>query len=206
MTIREIVFRVLSDLNQTPGDANLSTRHAWSAFWGSMRVLLRREHDMNRLLNSNLYKTQVFNTEKVDKYADSCVPLSCAVCRIKLPKVLFSAKGPVFRLVGNDFEQRFTVVSAFDFENKTTLKGNKTKYAYVEGEYLYLSECVPCLKIGFIPEDLDYSSPDGCSILDTSLDFPPHLFEPALSMTKQSISTKVQIPTDTTNNNNSNPG
>lgn len=206
MTIREIVYRLLGDFNQASGDANLTTRHAWSAFWGSMRVLLKREHDLNRLFNSNLYKTQVLNTETVDKYADSCVPLECAVCRIKLPKVLFSAKGPVFRLVGNDFNQRFTVVNAFDFENKTKLKGNSTKYAYVEGDYLYLSECVPCLKVGFIPEELDFSDPKGCSILDTALDFPPHLFEPALSMAKQGIGVKFQIPTDTTNNNNPNPG
>ena len=204
MTRREIVSRLRNDLNAHSADSVLTNRHLWNAFWTTSRVLIQREADTNKLKDQYAsFKSYDLNTEQVDIYEGTCVPISCIACRVELPKVLTSKTGLVYSFLGSpDFHTRYVIVSPFEFQVKTKIKGSATRYAFVEGGFLYLSKCLPCLKLLAIPEEDDIEVGGVCSIMDEPVGISDYLVEGALILAKESLSFALQVPYDHSANKN----
>lgn len=186
-TKRQVVSRLRGDLKEVSGDSVLSNRHLYDAFWTAGKLLLQRENDSQKLKSIRNFKEYNLKTEEVDILADSCVPKECIGCRVKIPKPVFSKNGLIYRFLGTpDNSISFNIVTPFEFANKLKLKGNKSKYAYIMGDYLYLSTCYPCVKlIGLFDEDS--TAKEGCSILDDEVEVPDYLIENALRMAKENL-------------------
>ena len=204
MTRREIVSRLRNDLNAHSADSVITNRHLWNAFWTTSRVLVQREADANKLKDQYAsFKSYNLDTEEVDKYEGTCVPISCISCRVKLPKVLTSKTGLVYSFLGSpDMFTYYVIVSPFEFGIKAKIKGTKTRYAFVDGDFLYLSKCIPCLKLLAIPEEDDLEVGGVCSIMDEPVGLPDYLVEASLVLAKQSLSVALQVPYDHSANKN----
>ena len=191
MTRRQIISRLRLDLKEHFSDSVLYNRHLWNAFWTASRVLIQREADANKLKDQNVFTSYNVDTEEINTYEGSCVPLECISCRAKFPKALFSKTGPIYSFVGSvDMSTKFTLVNPQEFVVKSKIKGIRERYAFLEGDYIYLSKCVPCLKILVAPED-DSLSADGkqkCGLLDEQVSMSDYLVEASLAIAKESLS------------------
>jgi hypothetical protein len=189
MTIRAVVARLRADINEVRGDSPFTDRHLWNAFWTSSRLILQREADSNVFRDSKAFRTINANTETVNMFEGTCVPLECAVCRVKIPKPLIGKKrGFIYNFIGSpDYHTSFSVVTPFEFSVKTKIKGTKTNYAYIDGDYLYLSKCLPCLKIIALFEEFGDSGGGGCSVLDNDVNMPDYLIENSIRMAKENF-------------------
>ena len=191
MTRRQIISRLRLDLKEHFSDSVLYNRHLWNAFWTASRVLIQREADANKLKDQNVFTAYNVDTEEINAYEGSCVPLECISCRAKFPKALFSKTGPIYSFVGSvDMSTKFTLVNPQEFVVKSKIKGIRERYAFLEGDYIYLSKCIPCLKILVAPED-DSLSADGkqkCGLLDEQVSMSDYLVEASLAIAKESLS------------------
>jgi hypothetical protein len=201
MTIREAVSRMRHDLNSHYADSSLYNRHLYSAFWAASRLLIQREADQNRMSDqSRAFTSYNLDTEQVDMYEATCVPLSCISCRAKLPAgILTSKTGPIYGLLGSpDLSTRYAIVTPMEFEVKSKIKGTSARYAYIENGYLYLSKCIPCLKLLAVPSDVPALSAGGtCSVLDSDVPVPDHLHHAAFALAKEAVITALGKPYDT---------
>ncbi len=204
MTIREVVSRLRNDLKEHTQDSVYYNRHLWNAFWTASRLLLQREADGEGIKDMRSFKSVILDTEEVNKYEGTCVPLECAVCRVKLDKPLMSKKGMVYHFVGSiDMHTEFKVVSPQDFKVKAGIKGVRVNYAYLEGDYLYLSKCTPCIKVIAVFNDFSTTNTKGsCSILDSEIGIPDYLIEGSLSLAKQHLLPTLSKAYDHTQNKN----
>lgn len=198
MTIRETVSSLREEMKETSADSVLSNRHLWNAFWRSSRVLLQREADANKLRDQNVYDVLMVDTEEVNMFEGTCVPLDCVVCRAKIPKPLMSKSGFIYNFIGSpDLSTSYSVVSPFEFPIKAKIKGTKEKYAYLEGEYIFFSKCVPCVKIVGLFEEFDDTDTKGlCSIMDRAVNIPDYLIEGAMRMAKENLGIFLQKQQD----------
>ncbi len=191
MTRRQIISRLRLDLKEHFSDSVLYNRHLWNAFWTSSRVLIQREADANKLKDQNVFTSYNVDTEEINMYEGSCVPLECISCRVKFPKPLMSKTGPIYSFVGSqDMSTKYTIVNPQEFVIKSKIKGIKERYAFLENDYLYLSKCIPCLKILVAPED-DSLSVEGkakCGLLDETVSLTDYLIEASLAIAKESLS------------------
>lgn len=186
-TIRQVVSRLRADLREVNADSIYTNRHLYDAFWTAGLLLIQRENDAQKLRNIRNFKEYNFSTEEVDILEDSCVPYECVACRVKIPKPIYSKLGFIYRFIGTpDQSISFNLVTPFEFANKLKMRGNKAKYAYLSGDYLYLSHCYPCIKIiGLFNTKSDKKG--GCSIMDSEVEVPDYLIENALRMAKENI-------------------
>lgn len=204
MTKREIVSRLRQDLNEHFSDSVLFNRHLWNAFWTASRVLVQREADNNKLKDqSRNFKTYNLDTEDVNLYEGTCVPLECIACRAKVPKLMVSKNGPIYGFIGSpDMHTSYTVVSPLEYAIKTKITGTKAKFAFIEGDYLYFSKCLSCVKLVGIPDGDDDADGASCSVMDDSVAISDYLIEGSLAMAKQSLTVVLQKPYDHVANKN----
>ena len=205
MTPRQITSRLRADLKEHFDDSVLYNRHLWNAFWTSTRVLLQREADANKLKDQMVFSSYNLDTEEVNLYEGSCVPLECISCRVKFPKPVMAKKGPIYSFVGSpDLSVKYTIVDPQEFVVKSKIKGVRERYAFLEGDYLYLSKCIPCVKVLVAPED-DATTIDGkpvCGILDQEVVLPNYLIEGGLALAKESMMVFLRKAYDPTANKN----
>ena len=201
MTIREGVSRLRQDLKEVSQDSYFSDRGLWNAIFTSGVQYMER--DRKNLHNLDIYTFKSFNTEEVNLYEESCVPLDCTVCRIKIPNILTLKTGMVYKsLTSPDGSIDFNITDPTSYQRKLKLlRGNK-QLAFKEGDYIYLSTCLPCVKFGYVSTDLEDSN--SCSRLDDEIPFPEYLLDIIFKSALQSESLAVKKPHDTIQNKDTN--
>lgn len=203
MTRREVVSRLREDLIEHFDDSVLYNRHLWNSFWTASRVLIQREHDANKLKNQNIFQHYNLDTEEVNLYEGSCVPLECVSCRARIPKIVMSKTGLVYSFLGSpDMSTRYNIVNPSDFIVKSKIKGVRTRFAFLEGDFIYLSECIPCLKLMAVPEDAKDATDGTCSVMDIEVEISDYLIEGALTIAKESLSATLRKQYDHVPNKN----
>lgn len=203
MVIRDVTSRFRNEVKEHYHDSVLSNRLLWNIFWTASRLVLQRNADDNKLWNQNIFTTINVDTEEVNKFAGTCVPLECAICRAKIPKPLTSKTGFIYNFVGSpDFHTSFSVVNQFEFGVKTKIK-TATNFAFIDGEYMYFSKCLPCVKIVGLFEEFSDTQVSGlCSVMDTEVNLPDYLIEPTLRMAKENLGIFLQKTYDHVANKN----
>lgn len=206
-TRRTIVSRLRHDLLEHTSDSQIYNRHLWNAFWTASRLLIQREADSNNLVNQDVFTSFYIDTEKVDVFENTCVPLECIACRAKLPKPLMSKTGPITGFVGSpDMSVSYTIVNPVEFTIKSRVKGVRERYAYIDGDYIYLSKCIPCLKAMVATEQDTPTTKDGenvtCGILDTPVNMPDYLIEGSMAIALERLRVAISKPYDHTANKN----
>jgi len=202
MTINQAVYTVKDGLIEQDQDSRLRDRFIWSKIWSAAKLLIHRELKNKDFSKLNIFETFYLDTEEVNMLENSCVPDACFKCRAKVPKVLETEDGPVYKFIGTpDFSIRFIPTSVHSSKVKSKIKGNKEVYVYQEGNYLYLTECFPCIVVLAIP---DNESPTGCNIRDSKAPIPGHLEEVVFRMAIETISPFLQKQYDHISNKNTN--
>lgn len=197
MTNREAIGRLRGMIKETTGDTHLSNRLLYSFLSTNRNLLLERNKE--RIYKTNELPVHRLDTERVNLSEVSCVPIDCTVCRVKIGNVAATKDGPVISGIGSeDLSVMFSLVAPSQYARKVRLDP-KGKYAFIEGEYLYLSECMPCVRASFVKEQ----SESGCSKLDNIFFIPAYLEEPVFQMSVQGLSLYMQKPLDV--NQNANP-
>lgn len=202
MKIKEIISRGRNMLKEYYGDSTLSARFVWNIVRTIAFQLIDREK--NSIYKVNVFKYVNLDAEEVNLLESSCVPLNCMGCRIKIPKGLENKHGLIYSFLGSpDMSQNWTIVSPNNFKDKKKLRG-KGRYAYIDGDYIYFDKCLPCYKLGYIPEDLEELTTlgEGCSVLELDSPIPDHLLYPVFRMAPQEFALYVQKPYNHITNKN----
>lgn len=204
-TRRQIVSRLRKDLVEHFDDSNLYNRHLWNSFWSAAKLLLQREADAAKLVSQNVFTPYSLDTEEVDLYADTCVPIECISCRVKIPELLMSKDGMIYSFFGSpDMSIKYNIVGAAEFAMKSKVKGISSRFAFLEGNYLYLSKCLPCVKLLAIADGPAAPPAGKCSILDTEIGLPDFLVEGAIAIAKESLTATLSKRYDQVPNKNPN--
>lgn len=204
MTVGQAISKVRGVLKKTTGDNMLSKRLIYSILSSSLNTLLERNKD--QLYRSDMYVTARLTPERVLLSEVSCVPLDCEVCRVKLIDPIYTKSGPIIRWVGpenlnSEGNSQFRIVTPSQFQNKIKLNPNGS-YAFIEDGYLYLQECLPCVKVVYMSNSS--TSSDSCSKLDAEFNVPNFLEDAVFKLTYQDLSYYLQTPFDVTQNKNPN--
>lgn len=195
MTVREAISRVRASAKEATRDTVLTKRHVWSMIRTALQLLVHAE--FHSVVRQDLYKARRYYPEIVNE--DTC--FDCSECRIKLKDVLFINSGPLIRSVGSEDDfTSFRVVSPSQYRLKKRLRNNKVKYAYIQEDYLYLQECLPCVLVSAIFE----TEGESCSILDHTIPIPEYLEDRLIKMSLAELQIFLARPVDVTNNGNPN--
>lgn len=206
-TRRTIVNRLRHDVNEHSSDSQIFNRYLWNAFWSASRLLVQREADANKLVDQDVFTSFHIETEQVNMFENTCVPIDCIACRAKLPKPLMSKSGPITSFIGSpDMSVSYTIVTPMEFTIKSRIKGVRERYAYIDGDYIYLSKCIPCLKAVIATEQDVVPDKDGekiaCGILDTPINIPDFLIEGSLAIARENLRLALSKPYDHSANKN----
>lgn len=204
MLVKEAISRVRNTLKEYIADSRLSSRYVWNVIWTTSSYLIEKEKGLHNL---DIFKPISLDTEEVNKYEGSCVPLSCIVCRVKLPSGVEGKKGLIYRYIGSpDLSTTFKLVSPLAFGRKKKIRMNAQNYAFLEEGYIYLDECFPCVKVAYFPNDSDEAldSTSGCSKLDRESPVPDYLLHAIFKMSFEELTLHARIPFDHLTNKNRN--
>jgi hypothetical protein len=116
-----------------------------------------------------------------------------------------SKTGPIYSFVGSpDMSVKYTVVNPQEFVIKSKIKGVRERYMFLEGDYGYLSKCIPCLKILVAPDEDPTSVKGGnqCGLLDEEVTLPDYMVEASIALAKQSLTIFLQKQYDHSANKN----
>lgn len=197
MQIKDIVSRIRNSSKEVTGDSVLRNRHIYNAFYTNALLLL--EKDKRNLTKQENFKTVSLETEEVNLLENSCVPLDCMGCRVKLPKITSNKNGLVYRYISSpDKSILYKLTTPLSFQRKTKIKNNLQKYAFVDGDYLYLSECLPCIEISYLPDAMDDTGI--CKILEEDVPFPDYLIDMAIKNALTELGIFIQKSQDHTTN------
>ena len=225
MTIREIVSTLRDSLKEQGVDTKYTNRFLWSLFLVSRNSLLKQEADSKKKIANmaGIWDTICVPMEPVSSLICNCdsLPYDCMVYRskIKLPKFVESSYGFLYRYISTpDMSQTFSLVSPFHYSVKSKIKGNKSKYAFIDGGYLYTPDTTyPTLVVsGIFNEDVSKykctettttSNSSSCStILDNSTGLPDYLEKAALMEALQLLlPSKSLVPDELPNRNSYQP-
>lgn len=202
MKIKELVSRGRNMLKEYYNDSTLSARFIYNVIKVISYELIKREK--NKIYKSNIFKYIDLPTEEINLLESSCVPLNCMGCRVKIPKALQNSDGIIYSFLGSpDMSQSWTIVSPSSFLSKTKVRGSG-KYAYTDGDYIYFNKCLPCYKLGYIPEDLNelLNLEEGCAIQELESAIPEHLLYAIFRMAPADFSIYLQKPYNHLTNKN----
>lgn len=200
MTINEATSRLRGMVKEHFSDSVLRDRFLWNIIWSATKLLIHRELQRKDLSNLSIYQTYNIDVEEVDILEDSCVPDHCFKCRAKVPKLMETESGPVYKFIGTpDYSREFVFTSINSARVKTKIRGNKEAYAYQVGTWLYLTRCYPCIVIVGIPEG-DVKT--GCNKRGAPAPIPGHLEESVFRMAFENLSIFLQKQYDHVPNKN----
>lgn len=192
MTIRELVSRCRSTLKEVNNDSYLSNRHLWQIISSVFSKYLDQRKNIYKL---DLFNTINIDTEEVNLLEESCVPLNCLGCRIKLDEAMETKDGLVFRYIATpDMSKTFKLVSPklYMLKHKKT-KGN-SNFAFYDNGYLYFNNCFPCLKISYLSKT--GQSNEGCSVLENNINIPDYMVQDIVAGTLSEYQYFLQKPQD----------
>ena len=200
MTIGTVVSRLRNTIREYHPDSRVTARHLWNIAYTASLELLEREK--KTLTNLDIFTTVSLDSEEVNAYMDTCVPLECLTCRYKLPKGYTEGKnGLRYRYISTaDKSSNFHLVTPQAFQSRIGIKGNNNKYAYLDNGYLYTSECYPCIEVSIATEN--GITADGCSVLDQESPIPDRLLNRVFSLSLNELFNMVRIPIPHIDNKN----
>lgn len=213
MTNREVIAVVKEGLKKVNADATYSNKGIWLKIKAMCDALIKKDADSKAAYFklTNIYTTVLVDTIEVNPLDDSCLaglPLDCTVCRSKtqLPKFVETAYGMLYKTITSiDGSQEFTLVTQSDYRNKSKIKYNTAKYAWIENRYMYFSHCYPCLKVIGYFEDPSGGGDGGCSFLDQQFPCTDYLLTYAIEQAINSLANLDRMPADNLANKNTNP-
>lgn len=204
MTVGESVSRLRNSVKEVNSDSVLSNRFLWNILYTSSLMLLDQDKNIH---NQDVFKVVHLESEEVNIYEGSCVPLDCTTCRYKLPKGAEYKKGLLYRYIATpDMSTQFNLTDPGTYQNRSKIRGAKhINSIFLEEGYLYSKECYPCLKVAYLPGDsLGIDNPDGCSLLDTEAIIPDRLIHRAIGMGLNELNVFIQKPSVVSTNKDAN--
>ena len=218
MKIREATSRVKNTFKAVKQDAaGLSDRYIYSLILKYGKTLMRREDNMNKLLNYHTIWKPIdcLELEEIDRVPESCgcVISGCKLLRNKkaLPKIIDGYNGPLIRFMSSldqSIEVKPTTAIAYKKMTKQkNFKYNKTKYYWYVDNYLYFPniewdavrlECVPESDISNFNSD----ESDNCIYAqDMDCPIPEFLFSEIENMIANELGISIRIPMDQQHDN-----
>lgn len=224
-TIGGIVSRIRGTIKETTDDSVYSNRTLWYTFFTYAKQLIKESADKGQIYDmSNIWETICIEMEPVSSLYCNCqfLPYDCIVYRskLKLPVFMESGDGFIYRWIATpDLSQDFVLVTPYQYHNKSRIKYNREKYAFIHDGYLYtpkhtfpiismsalFPESINDFLCGKSKDELDKSSNTTCnSRLDKKIQLPDHLEYAAIKMTLSELIPSIQIPFDENPNSNTN--
>lgn len=199
MTNGAIISVLRNSIKEVTSDSVFTNRFLYKTL--RLQALYYIERERLSLSNSNLFTTEDLETEEYD-LSSTCVPFQCMGCRVKLP-VLNSKIGPLYKFVASsDFGTEWKIVSPLSFQRKKNLK-SKFNYAYQDGDYLYFTDCPPCVRVCYLKDSLkDDSSEESCSRLEDEFIIPDYLARYVVQDSMQQLGLSLQKLQDHISNKN----
>lgn len=210
MTNREIISSVLTGVRENGSDSILFNKYIYTTLFRKAIVLMKRDTDQKRniYMSSSMWGEPVnIEMEEVNILEDTClcIPINCPRYRSKkkLGDIIETGYGFMFQYISspdNSVQFRYTTPSSY--QTKSKIKYNKTKYAFIENDYLYTPNAeFPCLKVVGMFNALEGSN---CSRLDNNFPCPEYLIDFVVKDTIQELLIGKQLPVDPVNNKNVN--
>lgn len=197
MTKGEIVSTLRGDLKEVSSDSYFTDRQLWSKFF--IGGLMYMERERKNLHNLDIYTFQSFDTEKVNKYEGTCVPIECLSCRIKVPNLVSLKGGILYKsLTSPDGSIKFNITDPTSYQRKLNLKSGNQGFAFKEGEYIYLSKCLPCVKFGYVSNDMNHST--SCKALEEENPFPDYMIDTLIKNALNTFQIAIKKPQDISSN------
>lgn len=221
-TVGEIISRVRGSLKEVTDDSAYSNRFLYSTFMTYAKQLIKQDADSGRIYEmSDIWEPICVEMEPVSSLYCNCqfLPYNCTVYRskLKLPNFLQSSDGVIYRWISTpDLSKDFVLVTPYQFHNKTKIKYNREKYAFIHDQYLYTpKDTFPVLTVSALFEgDLsmftcnpteDRVSQGSCATkLGQKIMLPSYLEAAVIKMTLGELVPTTQLAKDELPNNNSN--
>ena len=218
-TIGEIVANLRGSIKEVTDDSAYSNRFLWSKFNTVVKQLVKQEADTGRIYSqSDLWEPICIEMEPVSSIYCNCqfLPYNCEVYRskYKLPKFLESSDGFVYRWISTpDLSRDFTLVTPYQFHNKSKIKYNREKYAFIHDGYLYTpKDSYPLISLSGLFEgdisDFECNKKEDVveckTMLSKKVMIPGYLESGAIKMVLSELFHSVQISKDEHTNVNTN--
>lgn len=195
MTKGEVIYRLRTTLKEHSRDSRYSNRFLWKVAWGTAKKIMLR--DPNKLSSQDIFTRFDFKTEEVN-LLNSCVPIDCKACRIKLPTTVESKEGVVYQYIGPpDYSKNFTIVSPQTFKNKLGTRNPGKYYGFIDSGYLYMSKCYPCVTGLILTDEIT-----GCKQLVSKANIPDSIIDFVIKEGLQEIAPFLTKPVDIVANKN----
>lgn len=194
MTIREVTSRVRASLKEVYRDSYLSNCHVYNlAYTAYLKILSRSRDSIYKLA---IFKTISIDTEEVDLYEDTCVPLECISCKITLPDSVDLKEGLIYQYIASpDLSTKFKIENPIIYQKKINTRSS-TKPAYREGNTIYFSECFPCIKISYLSKEGIPDEDNECSVMENVAPIPDDKITDVIGLIFQELSVFIQKPQD----------
>lgn len=217
-TISEVISRVRNQIKSVRQDAFLTNRFLYSLIIKHAKYLMKREDGKNKLLSFSSVIQSIDHVEliEVSKIEASCVGIKtdCTIKRTKekLPVFMQGYYGPLIRSVTSlDGSQELqpTIPSAYiNITNSAGFKYNTTKYYWQLNDYLYFPNLDwDAVRIeGIFEDDISMFTceKDSCKKrTENSFNVPDYLHSEIESLVIRDLMVMYQIPTDLTNDKQS---
>lgn len=222
-TIGEIVSRIRGSLKEVTDDSAYSNRFLYSTFMTYAKQLIKQDADTGRIYEmSDIWEPICVEMEPVSSVYCNCqfLPYNCTVYRSKhkLPDFLQSSDGVIYRWISTpDLSKDFVLVTPYQFHNKTKIKYNREKYAFIHDKYLYTpNDHFPVLSVAALfdgdlsmfncnPTEDQVEQSTGCATkLSQKIMLPAYLEAAAIKMVLGELVPTTQLAKDELPNNNSN--
>jgi len=196
-TIRTIISDIRTILKENHRDSTLTNKAIWDRVC-SVNTQLSSRLKLWELYNIGNFTPVDLVTEEYDIFKDSCVPLECVKCRIELPDISHTNYGLVYNFLGSpDFSKEYKIYEPRTYALKLGKRGSQIP-AYREGNYIYLSECIPCVKLSYLDVTGLSLDEDKCSFLDNVSPIPDKIYEDVIGMSLEKWSVFLQKKADRT--------
>jgi len=196
-TIRTIISDIRTILKETHRDSTLTNKAIWDRVC-SVNTQLASRLKLWELYNIGNFTPIDLKTEEYDIFKDSCVPLECVKCRIELPDISHTNYGLVYSFLGSpDYSKKFKIYNPSLYSKKLGKRSSEIP-AYREGNYVYLSECIPCVKLLYLDVTGLSLDKDKCSLLDNVSPIPDKIYEDVIGMSLEKLVALIQKRTDRT--------
>ena len=219
MIYRELISRIRNTLKEVSKDSILTNKHIYNILRTSSIFLIKREADTKNFIYfaSDLWSTTCINMIQVPSTECLDIPTECTLWRSehKLPPYVESSTGLIYKSISSvDNSIGYLLSTPYIIGLKSKLKYNKTRYVWIENNYLYSYNAHPILKvIAFFERDIFSNNTFGlnqakvklCSRMDETVKIPSWLVDAVVKLTIQELQLFKQLPVDVLDNKNPNP-
>lgn len=214
-TIGEVVSKLRGSIKEVTDDSKFTNRYLWSSFYFNVKQLIKQDADSGRIYSmSDVWEPICIEMEPVSSIYCNCIflPYNCTVFRSKkqLPNFLESSDGFIYRWISTpDLSRDFVLVTPQQYHNKSKIKYNREKYAFIHDKYLYTpSDTYPMLSLSALFDgDLseftcgrkkeEETQTGLCNTkLGQKVSLPSYLESAGIKMTLSELFTSIQVRAD----------